>query len=151
MDRTLDDLRAMVTHADVSAPSVSQWNVGMHVHHCGLAMMNIGRGLAKSTSPVPPERRSVPRLIVFTLGRIPRGRARNSAASAPTPSIPPEELLSLLDQSAKAVEAAKNLGRDAWITHPIFGPLRRDDALKFVRIHNRHHLKIVSDILTRQA
>jgi len=144
---SLDRLRAMAAHADVSAPSVSRWSVGMHVHHCSLAMTNIGRGLAKSTPPVPPGRRSLPRLLVFTLGRIPRGRAKNPPAVAPTPAIPVAELLALLDESAKHLEGTASLSPDTWITHPMLGPLRRDDALRFVRIHNRHHLKLVGDIL----
>jgi Protein of unknown function (DUF1569) len=151
MDRTLDDLRAVVAHAEICAPSVSQWNVGMHVHHCALSMINIGKGLAKSTALAPPAKPSIAKTVVFTLGRIPRGRAKTSATLTPQLTVPPAELLSLLDESAKELDAAKRLGPDTWITHPVFGPLRRDDALEFVRIHNRHHLKIVSDILKRQA
>jgi hypothetical protein len=82
------------------------------------------------------------------LGRIPRGRARTKLI--PQPSVPAAELLALLDQSEQVVAAAQGLDRNTWITHPVFGPLRRDDALKFLRIHNRHHLRIVSDIINAQ-
>jgi hypothetical protein len=144
----LDGLRAGVAHAHVAAPDVSQWSVGMHVHHCALSMIAIGKGLAASTPPMPPERWTLPRFAVFTFGRIPRGRARTKLV--PEPSVPAAELVALLDQSEALVAAALGLDRDSWITHPVFGPLRRDDALKFVRIHNRHHLRIVSDIMNTQ-
>lgn len=138
----------MAEEAAAAAPSVSQWSVGMHVHHCALSMLSIGKGLATSTQPMPPEKRTLPRFAVFTFGRIPRGRARTKLI--PQPSVPAAELLALLDQSEQVVAAAGSLDGNTWITHPVFGPLRRDDALKFLRIHNRHHLRIVSDIMNAQ-
>jgi DinB superfamily len=149
-DYSLDQIREAVTRADASAPSVSQWSVGMHVHHLALTMINIGNGLAKSTQPAPPAKRSIAKHIVFTLGKIPRGRARTTKNGTPQPSVPAPELLALIDESARQMDAAAKLDRNTWITHPIFGPLRRDDALRFVSIHNRHHLRIVADILRQR-
>ncbi|HET6348347.1 MAG TPA: DinB family protein [Candidatus Krumholzibacteria bacterium] len=143
----LDELRHMLAHAEASAPGVSQWSVGMHVHHCALTMILIGKGLAASTPPAPPSRSSLAKTAVFTSGRIPRGRAKNNERSQPSASVPRAEMLALLEESAREIESATGLAAGTWITHPVFGPLQRDDALKFVRIHNRHHLRIVADIL----
>lgn len=114
-------------------------------------MIAIANGLAKSTQPAPPPRPSLARELVFTTGRIPRGRARTGKNLVPPPAVPQAELLALIDESARQMDVAGDLDPGTWITHPVFGALRRDDALKFTRIHNRHHLKIVSDILKRQA
>lgn len=149
IDQTIDDFRAVVAQADVDASVVSQWNVGMHIHHCCLAMIGISKGLAKSTPPVPRMRPSIARYCAFAVERFPRGQAKSPTFAVPAASAPQEELLALLDRSQKMMVEARALDADRWVTHPIFGPLRRDDALKFVRIHNRHHLRIVADILRR--
>ena len=146
-DPSFDALRAAAAHAGQGASFVSKWTVGEHVHHCCLTMIGVVRTLEHSTQPPPPSRKSVPRSIVFVLGRIPRGRARSPQPVLPQQAVAPEKLLSLIDASAREIGRARSFERGTWIRHPIFGPLHRDDALKFVRIHNHHHLRIVRDIL----
>jgi len=150
-DYRFGELRDVLTHADVSAPEVSRWSIGMHVHHCCLSMLAIAGGLAKSKPPAPAPRLSLPRFAVLASGKIPRGRAQTAAHLAPRPSAPRAEIVELLEESARQIDDAGRLGRNTWVTHPILGPLRRDAALKFARIHNHHHLQIISDILKRQA
>ena len=146
-DGSFDALRAAVARAEQGASTVSKWTVGEHVHHCCLAMIGIVRTLERSTQPPPPSRKSIPRSIVFLLERIPRGRARSPQPVIPQPAVAPEKLLALIDESAREIGRAHAFDRGAWMRHPLFGPLHRDDALKFARIHNRHHLRIVRDIL----
>jgi hypothetical protein len=141
----LDDLRGAVKHADVSAP-LSQWSVGMHVHHCCLAMISIGKGLAKSALPSPPSKPSPRKLIALKFGFIPRGRAKNPSRTDPQ-VLPADQLFGLIDEAERQLAASATVDPGQWISHPIFGTLRRDAALRFVEVHNRHHLKIVRDIL----
>ena len=119
----------------------------MHVHHCCLVVALIVQGLEKSTPPAPRSVPTVAKIAVFASGKIPRGRVKTSPKSTPPPSGTREELLTLIDETAKHLAHAAGLGAGTWIKHPVLGALRRDDALKFIRIHNRHHLRIVADIL----
>jgi hypothetical protein len=143
-------LRDAVQHADATAPAVSQWSVGMHVHHCALAMIGTCRALAASTPPPPPSRPPLIRIVVFTTGRFIRGRARSPERALPRADISVGELTSLLEEAGRQVAAAGNLDPGQWFKHFMFGILKRDDALQFLRIHNRHHLRIVSDIVSAQ-
>lgn len=136
-----------MAHADHGAPSVSKWTVGEHVHHCCLSIKSIVHGLERSTPPPPPSRVSIPRSAVFLVGRIPRGRARSPEPVVPKAPVTQTELLAMIDESVREIARASTFDRRAWIRHPVFGPLHRNDALKFARIHNRHHLRIVADIL----
>jgi len=146
----LDGLRAAIASAHVTAPAVSGWSVGMHVHHCCLAMIGTCRVLDRSEPPPPPSRPPVIKMVVFTTGRIIRGRARSPERVLPQADIPPAELHALLEEAERQVGAAGNLEPEKWFKHFMFGVLKRDDALRFLRIHNHHHLRIVSDIVNAQ-
>lgn len=119
----------------------------MHVHHCCLVMIGTCRVLEKSTPPPPPSRTPLIRRMAFATGRIIRGRAQSPERVVPRADISPAELISLLDEAGRQVAAAGSLEPGRWFRHFMFGVLQRDDALKFLRIHNRHHLRIISDIV----
>jgi hypothetical protein len=142
----LEELRAAVAHADSSAARVSKWSVGMHIHHCCLGMMGICRVLSASQPPPPGSRFSLAAAFVFLTGRIPRGRGKAAEVVLPKQDVSQEELSALLDESERMLAAARELDRGAWFEHFAFGVLARDRALRFVEIHNRHHLRIISDI-----
>jgi len=89
----------------------------------------------------------VPWSIVFASGRIPRGRAKSPDPAVPSEGVTEDELRVLLDESGRQLEAARAAPPDAWFRHFAFGVLDRDRTLKFIRIHNRHHLRIVQDTL----
>ena len=55
----------------------------------------------------------------------------------------------MLDQSVTLLTMAQMLDRGTWFTHPQLGTMNRDQGLKFALVHNRHHLRIVVDILRR--
>lgn len=145
-DYGLTELRRFVSHTALSAPAVSDWSVGMHVHHCCLATIEICRALSDSTPPPPRARWSLLTLAVFLSGRIPRGRGRSPEIAMPKRDVTEAELLSLLDQCNQSVTEVMELDRGSWFRHFAFGVLHRDKALRLIHIHNRHHLRILADI-----
>ncbi len=146
-DYGLEDLRTSVASASLRAPAVSEWSIGMHVHHCGLAMMRVCQSLVASTPPTPRSRFSFLTAIVFLSGRIQRGRGRSPDVVLPRQDVSPAELLTLLDRAERILTEANDLDPKAWFRHFAFGVLDRDKALRFIHIHNRHHLRIISDIV----
>ena len=91
--------------------------------------------------------RASPGRAIFTSGRIPRGRGKSPEAAVPSDGITEAELLTMLEESERLLDASRTLSPDHWYRHFAFGVLDRDRTLKFLRIHNRHHLRIVRDIL----
>ncbi len=146
-DYGVENLRTSVARAALRAPAVSEWSIGMHVHHCCLAMIRICQSLAASTPPTPRSRFSLVTTLVFSSGRIPRGRGRSPDAVLPRQDISPAELRTLLDQCERLLTEAPDLHPENWFRHFAFGVLDRDKALRLMHIHNRHHLRIVSDIV----
>ncbi len=146
-DYGLGDLRTSVASAALRAPAVSEWSIGMHVHHCGLAMMRVCQSLVASTPPTPRSRFSFLTAIVFLSGRIQRGCGRSPDVVLPRQDVSPAELLTLLDRAERILTEAHDLDPKAWFRHFVFGVLGRNKTLRFIRIHNRHHLRIISDIV----
>lgn len=145
-DYGLDDLRVSVVRAALRAPTLSDWSIGMHIHHCCLAMIRISQSLIASTPPPPRSRFSLRTARVLMTGRIPRGRGRSPQVVLPREDITPPELLTLLDQSERILAKVNRLDSRTWFRHFAFGVLKRDRALRFMCIHNQHHLSIISDI-----
>lgn len=146
-DYGIDRLRASVSEAaGAHVPDVSQWTVGMHVHHCTLGMVGICNAVLGSEPPAPPTRFSLPRAFVFRTGRIPRGRGKAPETAMPSPDIGPAELMSLLDRSHDLLRRVAEADPGQWWDHFAFGAMSRDQTLRFVGIHNRHHLRIIADI-----
>ncbi len=146
-DYGLEDLRTSVASAALQAPAVSEWSIGMHVHHCCLAMVGFCQSLIASTPPIPRSRFSLVTAVVFSSGRIPRGRGRSPDAGLPRQDVSPAELWTLLDQSERILTEVHDLDPKTWCRHAVFGVLDRDKTLRFILIHNRHHLRIISDIV----
>jgi hypothetical protein len=143
----LDSLRSHVDDAPVRALNVSGWSVGQHLHHCGLAMVGICEELAASTPPMPCVPFSVPRLMVLGTGRIPRGRAKAPESVLPEAEPGVAMVREILDRSQHGLDNAAGLADTAWFNHPFLGPMSRRTTLRFIAIHNRHHLRLIQSII----
>lgn len=143
----LDVLKSFVPRADVVAPDVSKWSVGMHVQHCCLATIAVCESLVASEPPVPRSSFSLVTSAIFLTGRIPRGRGKSPEQAIPREEIWTNEMEGLLLESERRIEEARQVSRDHWYRHFAFGVLDRDRTLKFLGIHNRHHARIVQDIM----
>lgn len=157
LDTTREALRHYVDAADKLNPRVSDWSVGMHVEHCALAMAGMATKLTDSVDrdqdgepsvlTAPPVKWSVPRAFVTVTGIIPRGKGQAPKLAIPDSPPPKARVLAALEAADQRVEAAIALPEEAWLDHHVFGAFRRDKALWFMGVHNRHHLKIIRDIL----
>jgi len=145
-DNGLERLRDFASEASLQAPDVSGWSIGMHVHHCALGMIGMCNAVLESSPPVPKSRFSALRTLVLATGRIPRGRGKAPEMALPNPDLEPSELNALLDQSKVLIGRVAEANRDQWWEHFIFGSLNRDQTLRFIGIHNGHHLRIMTDI-----
>jgi hypothetical protein len=119
----------------------------MHIEHVCLAMIEVSRSLVASEPPAPRSRFNLLASAILTLGRIPRGRARSPEPALPKQGAGSDELNELLNESEAWLARAEAASPDQWFEHFAFGVLRRDRTLRFLEVHNRHHLRIVRDIL----
>ena len=127
---------------------VSAWSPAEHVDHA----LRVAAAMLEripSTDVLPKGINLLGRTIL-TLGWIPRGVSR-----APRSVLGQRATLEELHSSFSAVTAALGTldpaavdgARTRNVPHPRFGGLTPAQALRFLVIHNDHHLKIVRDVL----
>jgi DinB superfamily len=128
---------------------VSRWSPAEHVDHLLRVTISILDRLP-STEAVPGGISVLGRAILM-LQWIPRGRGRAPERLAGKRTSPAQlaRALEKVTAALAAVDPATIDGaRIRNVPHPRFGSLTPAEALRFVSVHNEHHLKIVRDILS---
>ncbi|MEM6454634.1 MAG: DinB family protein [Acidobacteriota bacterium] len=162
LDRLLDLARTPAAFG-ARAPSVSAWSVAQHVEHMVRVDRSViavfERGLkVTSDESLAGLGRARPHLsarITLAMGRMPRGRARSPRAMMPVgrePEALHAELEGLIQQMEGFGGSLDNLARARWsVEHPVFGPLDPALWLRFMVVHDRHHLRIIDEILRAES
>jgi hypothetical protein len=131
---------------------VSAWSVGQHVEHLMLATRGVLDRLEELMAGQAPDAGGISLVgrVVLRLNYIPRGRARATTPLQPK-STSAEELrggwltvrrrLAELGPRLGEVQAARGTFR-----HLVFGGLDARQWVRFLEVHNHHHLKIVGDV-----
>lgn len=87
------------------------------------------------------------RLMLFTLGYIPRGKAKAPKIVRPPEVISSEDLKIQINLAYKNIVNLNSLDKNANFTHFVFGQLNKAKTIQFLKLHTNHHLKIIRDIL----
>lgn len=142
----LSMLEKYIAKQEVLNTAISASSVGWHIEHSLLVIDVVIEDLQKSNAANYKWKLNFNRLYVFTLNRIPRGKAK--ARSIVAPKI--YNLESLKAHLLSSSESIKNLTivpADKYLAHPVMGHLKLKDAIKFLNIHTTHHLKIIEDLI----
>ena len=147
MNTYLDEVEAAINHSTLRDARVSQADVAWQLDHLLKVCLSVGKTLKNSDPATFKPSSSMKRRIVFTTGKIPRGKAKAPSYVRPPELVSEEDLRSQLLQARALMDEVAQLAEGKYIDHPIFGHLHRNDAVKFLCIHTNHHLKIVRDIV----
>ena len=132
----------------VTKDGVSKWSPAEHVDHLLKVTSSVLERIP--TGEVLPNGISFLGRVILGLGWIPRGVGKAPARVMAVRTTPAElhETLARVASLVEAVDATAVDGvRSPNVPHPRFGGLTPAQALRFVSVHNDHHLKIVRDIL----
>ncbi len=154
----MQELNKLVAFFEEKIPMMDKVNtttsaatVGWHIQHSLLVINSIINGLKQSDPNTYQWKFNLSRTFIWTIGKIPRGKGK-----APNVVIPKEEITSALlkYRIAKAKENIASLAsaqKNHYFEHPYFGKLNLKPTIKFLKIHTKHHLKIINDILLVKA
>lgn len=145
--KEIETLEKHLDQKDILKEKVSKRAVGWHVEHCLKVIYGTLRSLQKSNTEDYKSKFNWKRTLIFSTGYIPRGIGKAPKVVNPQAASSPEELEILINKIKDNLNATQNGHPHSNFNHPIFGLLNKEQSLKFIGIHNKHHLKIIRDIL----
>ena len=143
----LHQLENHISNFEKTNPNVSNSTVGWQIDHCLLVINGI-IGQIEISDPLKFQPKwTFPKFMVFTTGKIPRGKAKAPKVVIPTQVATQEELIAKLTASKNNVLKLDSFSENQFFNHPFFKDLNVKQTKKFLTIHTKHHLKIIEDIL----
>ena len=83
---------------------------------------------------------------LFTFKRIPRGSIKAPRSVTSSETVTHSQLEKRKRNIRFAMRLLDKIPENASFLHPYVGSLNKKEALLFLKIHTRHHLKIMRDI-----
>ncbi|HET8886214.1 MAG TPA: DUF1569 domain-containing protein [Salinimicrobium sp.] len=147
INRQLNEIASYIDKKDIKNPLVSKATVGWHLAHLLKVMEAVHYGLEVSKPEDYKPTLNFKKIFVFVLGKIPRGKARAPKSVVPEEDMDQPTLELKVQEAIQKFSEFEKLSETANFKHPYFGYLNKTKTLKFLRIHNEHHLKIVRDVV----
>lgn len=147
LEELVNELEALIPqHTQVKA-AVSGASVGWHIEHSMLVINGILSALIKSDPHGYRWKWNMRRTVVFTRGKIPRGRGRAPKTVIPKEVFDENDIRSLLVNIRGYLPKLATLSKRHHFKHPLFDQLNKKRTLYFIQLHTRHHLAIIREIL----
>jgi hypothetical protein len=140
-------LESYISNLDKSNSKVSNSTIGWQIDHSLLVINGIIGQLEISNPNEFQPKWNLPKFIVFTTGKIPRGKAKAPKMVIPNHIATQEELKIKLETAKNNVLKLDTFSENSFFNHPFFNDLNVKQTKKFLVIHTKHHLKIIQDIL----
>jgi hypothetical protein len=87
------------------------------------------------------------KLLIFILGKIPRGKAKAPQIVFPKTTIDQPSLQEHINKSRNSLKELESVSNNHYFEHPYLGKLKKKETLRFLEIHTNHHWKIIEDII----
>lgn len=126
---------------------VSNSTIGWQIDHCLLVINGVISQVEISNPTEFHSKFNFNRFIVFSTGKIPRGKIRAPKVVTPVEVATTEELKSKIEIAKNNISKLALLPKNSFFKHPFLSDLNVKQAEKFLAIHTKHHLKIIQEIL----
>jgi hypothetical protein len=136
-----------IPNLEKTNPNVSISTVGWQIDHCLLVINGIISQLEISNPTEFQPKWNFPKFMVFTTGKIPRGKAKAPKVVMPIQVATQNELKAKLEVAKNNVLKLDSFSENQFFNHPFFKDLNVKQTKRFLTIHTKHHLKIIEDIL----
>jgi DinB superfamily len=147
LTKFLPEFEQYIAQHDQQNTAISAGSVGWHIEHTLLVLNGVTNGLKYSDPKAYKWSFDFKRIVVLTMGKIPRGRGKAPSATQPKETPSQDSLNELLQKVAKKLKDLDTLEPNHNFNHPVFGQLNTKQTVRFLAIHTQHHLDIIKDIL----
>jgi len=146
----LDTISELLSEFDSKALSVSEASVGWHLEHLLLVNGRVAEALIQSNPADYQWSFNWRKTVVLFTERIPRGKAKAPKTAKPEGNQSSEDLRNRIPGLKEKLASLTKLPPNANFQYPFFGMLNLKTTIRFLFVHNQHHLKIVQDILAQK-
>ncbi len=147
IEKQLLELEAKIEQTGILTSSISASSVGWHIEHTLLTINAIIEALKRSDPSQYKWEFSFPKILVFTLNKIPRGRAKAPGQVQPKINFDRATLAAHIEKTRTHLKELDSVSANHYFEHPYFGKLNLKPTLKFLGIHTQHHIDIINDII----
>ncbi|MDN3677736.1 DUF1569 domain-containing protein [Flavobacterium paronense] len=127
--------------------AVSQSTIGWQIDHSLIVINAVVQELKNSSPKNYRWKFNKMRLLIKIVNKIPRGKVRVPKSVKPIDTAKMEELKNKLEFARKNIADISTLPPNSYFTHPFFGDLNLKATIWFLKLHTKHHLKIIEDIV----
>ena len=143
----IDRAESFLPFATHLVPAVSDWTVGQQIEHAAKATSAFAVTLLRNKGPVEAKADHPWKMALLENGSFPRGMVDAPDITLPAPQTSSTALQNLLRKTRIRVGNLAELPPDATADHHYLGTMQRDEAIRFMAIHLRHHISIMGDIV----
>mgnify|MGYP003608445485 CR=1 FL=1 len=147
LNNLLLQLENHIPNFEKTNSKISNSTIGWQIDHCLLVINGVMSQIEISNPTEFQSKFNFNRFMVFTTGKIPRGKIRAPKMVTPISIATAEELKSNIEIAKNKVSKLNNLPKNSFFKHPFLSDLNVKQTEKFLAIHTKHHLKIIEDIL----
>lgn len=139
-------LKTAIPHAKKRSHEISDKSIAWQIDHALQVIVGVSKVIKESKPEEFQKKNSFTKWFIMTTGYIPRGKARAPKNVTPEDDVSQETLEKHFEKAQEAIKSINQEAKNKFFKHPLFGDLKRDAALRFLKIHTNHHLKIIKDI-----
>jgi hypothetical protein len=140
------ELEFYLKKGNINNPSISAQSTFWHIEHSLQVIKVIIEALQQTKTEHYKWHFSLKRLIIFTTGVIPRGKAKAPHSVVPQNQLNYEIINTSLEQVKLLLPLLNAMPKNNFFNHPFFGLLNVKQSKRMIEIHTLHHLKIIKDI-----
>jgi hypothetical protein len=143
----VNELETKIEHSDKLNTAISKTAVGWHVQHSLLVALQIITTVENSNPADYRPKFNMKKFIVYTLNKIPRGKAKAPERVMPREAFNAAALKTDIQLLKSRLAVLNNLERNNFFVHPVFGHLNVKATIKMLQLHTKHHIDIINDIV----
>ena len=147
LNSILDQLESHIPAFEKTNFNVSQSTIGWQIDHSLIVINAVVEELKNSNPKNYKWKFNKIRLLIQIVNTIPRGKVRAPKVVKPIDVATFEDLTKKLELAKKTLAQMETLPANSYFNHPFFGDLKLKTAIWFLKLHTKHHLKIIEDIL----
>lgn len=147
LTKLVRELENNIQHFEKNNTAVSSAAVGWHLEHTLLVLIRVIDATEKSNPKDYQWNFNFKRMLVYTMGKIPRGKGKAPKQVQPQNIISKETLTNSVATAKNKLVQLGKLNSHNFFEHYLFGKLTLKQTIKFLEIHTFHHLKIINDII----